>query len=92
MPELPEVEVTRRRIAPMLGGDRRRLEMVFSLLLTLPGTPMIVYGDEIGMGEDLDLPGRSSVRTPKLSVTTSESTVVSEPTDSVRGMTNQSLP
>ena len=47
----------RRRLAPMLGGDRRRIELAFSLLLTLPGTPVVYYGDEIGMGDDLSLPG-----------------------------------
>ena len=54
----------RRRLAPMLGGDRRRIEMAFSLAFSLPGTPVIWDGDEIGMGEDLSLPERSSVRTP----------------------------
>jgi maltose alpha-D-glucosyltransferase/alpha-amylase len=54
----------RRRLAPMLGGDRRRLELAFSLLLTMPGTPVVYYGDEIGMGEDLSLPERDPVRTP----------------------------
>jgi len=54
----------RRRLAPMLGGDRRRIELVYSLLLTLPGTPLLRYGCEIGMGDDLSLQGRSSVRTP----------------------------
>lgn len=54
----------RRRLAPMLT-DRRRLESAFSLLLfSLPGTPLIVYGDELGMGEDLSLDGRQAVRTP----------------------------
>ena len=53
----------RRRLAPMLG-DRRRLESAFSLLFSLPGTPLIVYGDELGMGEDLSLDGRQAVRTP----------------------------
>jgi maltose alpha-D-glucosyltransferase/alpha-amylase len=53
----------RRRLGPMLGGDRRRIELANSLLLTMPGTPVIRYGDEIGMGEDLTLPGRESVRT-----------------------------
>ena len=43
----------RRRLAPMLGGDRRRLELAYSLMCTLPGTPVIRYGDEIGMGDDL---------------------------------------
>jgi maltose alpha-D-glucosyltransferase / alpha-amylase len=54
----------RRRIAPMLGNDRAMLELALSLLLTLPGTPVIYYGDEIGMGEDLSLRERESVRTP----------------------------
>jgi maltose alpha-D-glucosyltransferase / alpha-amylase len=54
----------RRRLAPMLGGDRRRLELAYSLLCTLPGTPVIRYGDEIGMGDDLDLPERNCARTP----------------------------
>jgi maltose alpha-D-glucosyltransferase/alpha-amylase len=54
----------RRRLAPMLGGDRRRQELAHSLLFSLPGTPVIRYGDEIGMGDDLSLPERASVRTP----------------------------
>lgn len=54
----------RRRLAPMLRGDRRRLELAYSLLFGLPGTPMLRSGDEIGMGEDLSLPERLSVRTP----------------------------
>jgi maltose alpha-D-glucosyltransferase / alpha-amylase len=54
----------RRRVAPMLDGDPRRLEFVYSLLLSLPGTPVLGYGDEIGMGDDLGLPERLSVRTP----------------------------
>ena len=54
----------RRRLAPMLQGDRRRIELAYSLMLTLPGTPVIRYGDEIGMGDDLLLPERTSVRTP----------------------------
>ncbi len=54
----------RRRLAPMLNGDRRRMELAFSLMLTMPGTPVIYYGDEIGMGDDLDLPERDAVRTP----------------------------
>ncbi len=53
----------RRRLAPMLN-DRRRLESAFSVLFSLPGTPLIVYGDELGMGEDLSLDGRKAVRTP----------------------------
>ncbi|HEY1580582.1 MAG TPA: alpha-amylase family protein [Terracidiphilus sp.] len=54
----------RRRLTPMLQGDRRRLELAYSLMLTLPGTPVIRYGDEIGMGDDLRLPERECARTP----------------------------
>jgi len=48
----------------MLQGDRRRLELAYSLMLTLPGTPVVRYGDEIGMGDDLRLPERQCARTP----------------------------
>ena len=54
----------RRRLPPMLGGDQARIRMVYSLLFSLPGTPVLFYGEEIGMGENLDIPGRASVRTP----------------------------
>ena len=54
----------RRRLAPMLDGDRRRLEGAYSLMLTLPGTPVLRYGDEILMGDDLSLPERDCARTP----------------------------
>jgi len=54
----------RRRLAPMLQGDRRRIELAYSLMLTLPGTPVLRYGDEIGMGDDLNLPERQCTRTP----------------------------
>jgi len=54
----------RRRLAPMLQGDRRRLELAYSLMMTLPGTPVFRYGDEIGMGDNLDLPERNCARTP----------------------------
>jgi maltose alpha-D-glucosyltransferase/alpha-amylase len=54
----------RRRLAPMLHGDRRRLELAYSLMMTLPGTPVVRYGDEIGMGDDLRLPDRNCARTP----------------------------
>ena len=53
----------RRRMAAMLGGDRRRIELALSLLFTLPGTPMIQYGDEIGIWDDLSLPERECART-----------------------------
>lgn len=55
---------SRRRLAPLLGGDRRRMELAFSLLFAMPGTPMFVAGDEIGMGENLDLPRREAARLP----------------------------
>jgi maltose alpha-D-glucosyltransferase/alpha-amylase len=54
----------RRRLGPMRGNDRRRMELAFSLLLALPGTPMLQYGDEIGMGEDLSQNEREATRTP----------------------------
>ena len=54
----------RRRLAPMLNNDRRRLELAYSLMFTLPGTPVMRYGDEIGMGDDLSLPERYAARTP----------------------------
>ncbi len=54
----------RRRLAPMLGNDRRRIELAYALQFSLPGTPVIRYGDEIGMGEDLSLPERNAIRTP----------------------------
>jgi len=54
----------RRRLAPMLDNDRRKLELGFSLLFTLPGTPMLQFGDEIGLGDDLSLPERECARTP----------------------------
>jgi trehalose synthase len=54
----------RRRLPSMLEGDRRRIELVYSLLLSLPGTPVLLYGEEIGMAENLDVEGRLSVRTP----------------------------
>jgi maltose alpha-D-glucosyltransferase/alpha-amylase len=53
----------RRRPAPMLG-DANRLRMAYSLQFTMPGTPVLRYGDEIGMGEDLSLPERTAIRTP----------------------------
>ena len=54
----------RRRLTPMLGNDRKKLELAFSLLFSLPGTPMMQYGDEIGIGDDLRLPERECARTP----------------------------
>jgi glycosidase len=54
----------RRRLAPMLGADADRMRLALSLLFTLPGTPVIFYGDELGMGENLGAVGRLAVRTP----------------------------
>ncbi|HEX4078822.1 MAG TPA: maltose alpha-D-glucosyltransferase [Rhizomicrobium sp.] len=54
----------RRRLAPLLENDRRRIELMNSLLLTMPGTPILYYGDEIGMGDNIHLGDRDGVRTP----------------------------
>jgi glycosidase len=53
-----------RRLPPMLSGDPRRVRMVYSLMFSLPGTPVLFYGEEIGMGESLAAEGRLAVRTP----------------------------
>ncbi|HSO69885.1 MAG TPA: alpha-amylase family protein [Arachnia sp.] len=64
----PEMQVydrgLKRRLPPMLGGDPRRVRMAYSLMFSLPGTPTLYYGEELGMGEDLAAPGRMAVRTP----------------------------
>jgi maltose alpha-D-glucosyltransferase/alpha-amylase len=54
----------RRRLAPLLENDRRKVELMNSLLLSLPGTPVLYYGDEIGMGDNIYLGDRNGVRTP----------------------------
>jgi maltose alpha-D-glucosyltransferase/alpha-amylase len=54
----------RRRLAPLLDGDRRRVELMNALLMSLPGSPIIYYGDEIGMGDNIFLGDRNGVRTP----------------------------
>ncbi len=54
----------RRRLAPLVGNDRRRIELLTGLLFSFPGTPVIYYGDEIGMGDNLYLGDRNGVRTP----------------------------
>ena len=54
----------RRRVATMLHRNRRWIELAYSLQFTMPGTPVLRYGDEIGIGENLDLPGRAALRTP----------------------------
>ncbi len=63
----PEARINlgiRRRLAPLLGNDRRRIELMNALLFSLPGTPVIYYGDEIGMGDNVYLGDRNGVRTP----------------------------
>jgi maltose alpha-D-glucosyltransferase / alpha-amylase len=55
----------RRRLAPMLGKGQQ-LELAYSLMFSLPGTPVLRYGDEIGMGDDLQLPERNAVRTTSI--------------------------
>lgn len=54
----------RRRLAPLMEGDTRKIELLFAILFSLPGTPIIYYGDEIGMGDNVQLPDRDGVRTP----------------------------
>ncbi len=54
----------RRRLAPLLDGDRRKIELLNSILFTLPGSPILYYGDEIGMGDNIWLHDRNGVRTP----------------------------
>ncbi|HEX2273614.1 MAG TPA: alpha-amylase family protein [Acidimicrobiales bacterium] len=64
----PEMQVygrgLRRRLPPMFGGDQRRLRMAYSLMFSLPGVPVLFYGEEIGMGENLAEKARAAVRTP----------------------------
>ncbi len=54
----------RRRLAPLLDNDRRRIELMNGMLMSLPGTPILYYGDEIGMGDNVNLGDRNGVRTP----------------------------
>ena len=54
----------RRRLGPLLGNDRKRIELLYLLLFSLPGTPVLYYGDEIGMGDNIFLGDRNGVRTP----------------------------
>src|SRR5246500_5775861 len=54
----------RRRLAPLMDNGRRQIELLYSLLFTLPGSPVIYYGDEIGMGDNIYLGDRNGVRTP----------------------------
>jgi maltose alpha-D-glucosyltransferase/alpha-amylase len=54
----------RRRLAPLLGNDLAKIELAHALLLSLPGTPVMYYGDEIGMGDDLTMDDRDGLRTP----------------------------
>jgi glycosidase len=54
----------RRRVPPMLDGDRRRIKLLYSLVLSQPGTPVLLYGEEIGLGDNQEVPGRGAVRVP----------------------------
>ena len=54
----------RRRLPTMLDGDAARIRMAYSLMMALPGAPVLFYGEEIGMAENLAIPGRMSVRSP----------------------------
>ena len=54
----------RRRLAPLMNNDRRRIELLNGLLMSMPGTPIVYYGDEIGMGDNIYLGDRNGVRTP----------------------------
>ena len=57
----------RRRLAPLCGNDRRIMELLNGLLFSMPGTPVLYYGDEIGMGDNVFLGDRNGVRTPSRS-------------------------
>jgi maltose alpha-D-glucosyltransferase / alpha-amylase len=63
-PQMRNNRGIRRRLAPLMENSRRRIELMTSLLFSLPGTPVIYYGDEIGMGDNIYLGDRNSVRTP----------------------------
>jgi len=54
----------RRRLAPLMNNDQRKILLLYSMLMTLPGTPVLYYGDQIGMGDNINLPDRNGVRTP----------------------------
>ena len=74
----------RRRLPPMLDGDRRRIELAYSLMFSLPGTPTLFYGEEIGMGENLDIDGRLAVRTPMQWTSGPAAGFTSAPADALR--------
>ena len=80
----------RRRLAPMLGGDQARIRSAYSLMYSLPGAPLLFYGEEIGMGENLDVPGRLSVRTPmQWTAYGNGGFSTADPTDFVRPVLNE---
>jgi maltose alpha-D-glucosyltransferase/alpha-amylase len=64
LPRMRTPSGIRRRLAPLLDGDRGQLELCMAMLLSLPGSPVLYYGDEIGMGENLMLSGAAAIRTP----------------------------
>ena len=63
-PGMRLISGVRRRLSPLLGRDRARVELAIALLFSLPGSPVIYYGDEIGMGDDIGLPDRDGFRLP----------------------------
>jgi trehalose synthase len=74
----------RRRLPPMLEGDEQRLRLAYSILFSLPGTPVLFYGEEIGMGENLDIPGRRAVRSPMQWTSDPSAGFSSAPSDELR--------
>jgi len=64
LPRMRLNQGVRRRLAALFDGDRRRIELLYSILFTLPGSPILYYGDEIGMGDNIWLDDRDGVRTP----------------------------
>ena len=74
----------RRRLPPMLGGDLHRLRLAYTVLFSLPGTPVLFYGEEIGMGENLNIPGRRAVRSPMQWTSGENAGFSTAPTDRLR--------
>ncbi len=74
----------RRRLPSMLGGDLARLHLAYTVLFSLPGTPVLFYGEEIGMGENLDIPGRRAVRSPMQWTSGRNAGFSTAPTEEVR--------
>lgn len=82
-PRAPMNVGIRRRLAPLMGNDPRKIRLMLSLLLSLPGSPFLYYGDELGMGDDLDLRDRDGVRTPMQWDATANAGFSTAPTDAL---------